>query len=518
MKKLLAALCVFITSGVYAQNAPQKYALVIGNSNYSGISSLRNPVNDANDMEAALSALGFTVEKVLDGSLEQMEDAVLGLRRRLGGSRNTYGFFFYAGHGVQSGGDNYLIPVAANNIRSETQLRDRAVSLQFVLESLGEAGNELNMIVLDACRDNPFGWGRSGSRGLSVVGRAPSGSIVMYATGANSTAADGTGRNGLFTTYLLSNLKTPGLSVFEVFDKTMGDVISITGGGQHPELSLRFAGATSAYLGTSPVAQAPPPMVNPPVIPPVPRNLRAGTPGSSGVTLDWDSAGSGLNYVVYYSTRNNPSGAAVYGGPTTGTSIDINGLDDKTDYYFWISSLDGGMESGRSPAVSIKTPALPKPAPSPQPLKPKREPKPDINNSRLNSIGASVGTSFSAPWVIGTVQGTFAPTRYSFMEAGMDIGLVSGIEGMGYYSFYPFAHYALFVPFSTKTGWYAGAGAGYMFSNYTYKDEKIAENVFAMDVLTGFVIGNVFNVSYTVRTNFASSSNKLSVGYIKRFL
>ncbi|MCL2805459.1 MAG: caspase family protein [Treponema sp.] len=242
-------LCVCVHQNISAQ---QKHALVIGNGNYTGISRLANPVNDANDMETALRNLGFTVEKVLNGNLEQMETAVLNLKRRLSVSRNTYGFFFFAGHGVQSSGENYLIPVVADNIRTETQLRDRAVSLQFVLDSLSEAGNELNMIVLDACRDNPFGWARSGSRGLSVASRAPSGSIVMYATGANSTAADGTGRNGLFTNHLLNNLRTPGLSVFEVFDKTMGNVINETNGTQHPELSLRFAGATSAFLGTRP--------------------------------------------------------------------------------------------------------------------------------------------------------------------------------------------------------------------------------------------------------------------------
>jgi len=256
MKKALFFLSILLIGSVLF--AQQKYALVIGNSNYTGISRLSNPVNDANDMEAALKGLGFTVVKVLNGNLEQMENAVLNLRRSLGGTRNTYGFFFYAGHGVQSNGENYLIPVNADNIRSESQLRDRAVSLQFVLDSLSEAGNELNMIVLDACRDNPFGWARSGSRGLSVVSHAPSGSIVMYATGANSTASDGTGRNGLFTGHLLNNLKTPGLSVFDVFDKTMGDVISLSNGTQHPELSLRYAGASRAFLGSRPVATVPP--------------------------------------------------------------------------------------------------------------------------------------------------------------------------------------------------------------------------------------------------------------------
>jgi Tfp pilus assembly protein PilF len=120
------------------------------------------------------------------------------------------------------------------------------------MESLMEAGNTLNMIVLDACRDNPFGWSRGGTRGLSLASHAPSGSIIMYATSANSTADDGTGSNGIFTSQLLKNLETSGLSVFEVFDKTMGDVISVTKGKQHPELSLKFSGASSAYLGSRP--------------------------------------------------------------------------------------------------------------------------------------------------------------------------------------------------------------------------------------------------------------------------
>jgi hypothetical protein len=93
MKKALFALFILlIGSALWAQ---QKYALVIGNSNYTGISPLRNPVNDANDMETALKGLGFTVVKVLNGNLEQMENAVLNLRRSLGSTRNTYGFFFY---------------------------------------------------------------------------------------------------------------------------------------------------------------------------------------------------------------------------------------------------------------------------------------------------------------------------------------------------------------------------------------------------------------------------------------
>ena len=249
MKKLLAALFLFASVLAFGQ---QKHALVIGNSNYKGIPNLRNPVSDAKDMEAALKSLGFAVDVVLDGDLDQMERAVLNFQRRLGTSGNAYGFFYYAGHGMQSRGENYLIPVEADNIHSETHLRQRAVSLQFVLDCLDDAGNELNIIVLDACRNNPFGWNRSRIGGLSAVSRAPAGSIIMYATAANTKAEDGEGRNSPFTGQLLKNLKTPGLSVRELLDRTGEGVIRESGGEQHPELSIRYFTAASAYLGQPP--------------------------------------------------------------------------------------------------------------------------------------------------------------------------------------------------------------------------------------------------------------------------
>ncbi|MDR3020529.1 MAG: caspase family protein [Treponema sp.] len=263
MKKLFAIILIFIAMGIFTQrtiHAQQKFALVIGNGNYTGISRLNNPVNDANDMETVLRSLGFTVDKVLNGNLDQMETAVTNLSRRLGASSNSYGFFFYAGHGVQSGGENYLIPVDATSIHTENHLRQRAVSLQTVLDNLNDAGNALNVVVLDACRDNPFGWARSGNRGLSVVGRPPADSIIVYATSAGSVAMDGTGRNGAFTTHLLNNLKTPGLEVQEMFRRTMGDVARASNNQQRPEYRSQFY--ETAYLGTQP-APAPAPTAQP---------------------------------------------------------------------------------------------------------------------------------------------------------------------------------------------------------------------------------------------------------------
>jgi len=235
---------------------PQKFALVIGNGNYTGLTRLANPVNDANDMAAALQGLGFTVDKILDGSLDQIENAVVRLKNRLSVSENSYGFFFYAGHGVQSNGVNYLIPVGAN-ITSENSLRDRAVSVQWALNELNDANNDLNVVVLDACRDNPFAWARSGNRGLAVISGQPADSIIVYATSAGSTAADGTGRNGLFTAELLKNIAIPGLEVKELFNRTGADVAQVSNRQQIPAVYNQFFG--SAYLGPVPVVTAPPP-------------------------------------------------------------------------------------------------------------------------------------------------------------------------------------------------------------------------------------------------------------------
>jgi hypothetical protein len=258
---LLTALALPRTLG-----AQQKYAAVIGNGAYSLITKLSNPVNDATDIKTVLTDLGFQVDLVINGSRTQMESAVERLKNRLSIDRNSYGFFFYAGHGVQFNGENFLVPVDAD-IRSESYLRDRAVSVQALLDELNNAGNELNIVILDACRDNPFGWSRSGSRGLALMGNQPADSIIVYATSAGSVASDGTGRNGLFTGHLLNNLKTPGLEVTEIFRRTMSDVIQASKNQQRPAVYNQFPGI--AWLSAPPDSsgltaqntQTPPPVV-----------------------------------------------------------------------------------------------------------------------------------------------------------------------------------------------------------------------------------------------------------------
>ena len=170
-----------------------------------------------------------------------------------------------------------------------------------------------------------------------------------------------------------------------------------------------------------------------------------------------------------------------------------------------------------------ETDQAPQPAQPEQPyFKPVKKPYfSDVfdDPTRLWTLGASVGTSFAVPWVIGTVHGTIAPFKYSFLELGCDFGFVSRSDKVdSYYSIYPFAHLAFFIPFS-KGGWYAGGGAGYMLARYSFPEAGIAKNILALNLTTGFNLFDIIDISYTwrVATDFKSASNKLSVGYTYRF-
>jgi hypothetical protein len=253
---VFAILTIFtlLPNAGFAQAVPSRFALVIGNGDYSELAKLANPANDAADMAAALKSLGFETQLLIDADLGAMEDAVVSLGNRLAASSGSTGFFYYAGHGVQSGGINYLIPADAR-IPGESFLKTKALAAQAVLDTLQGTKNGLNVIVLDACRDNPFGWSRSGARGLSVVSTQPTGSILVYATSAGSVAQDGTGRNGVFTRELLKNLQTPDLEIKEVFNRTGAQVQAATGGKQVPAIYNQFF--NSVYLGASAPQDAP---------------------------------------------------------------------------------------------------------------------------------------------------------------------------------------------------------------------------------------------------------------------
>src|SRR4051812_26660052 len=176
-----------------------RYALVIGNSSYAN-GPLRNPVNDARAMAKALGEAGFSVRVVEDATFIGMQRAV----RQWGDdiTKGGVGLFYYAGHGLQVKGKNFLVPVNAD-IEREDEIEFSTLDVNVVLAKMDAAKNPLNIVILDACRDNPFARSfRSMSKGL-VPMDAPTGTFIAFATAPGSTASDGTGQNGLYTEHLL---------------------------------------------------------------------------------------------------------------------------------------------------------------------------------------------------------------------------------------------------------------------------------------------------------------------------
>ena len=199
-----------------------KQALVVGNSAYTHTSPLKNPVNDAKAIGSTLQQLGFEVTTLLDVNQRQMEQVLRRFGSRLR-DQNGVGLFYYAGHGMQVAGENYLLPVDINP-STETDVRYDAIPVGKLLGQMDAAGNGMNIVILDACRNNPFSRSfRSNSRGLAQV-IAPTGSFISYATAPGNVAADGEGDNGLFTAKLLEHMKTPGLKLEEVFKRVRSDV------------------------------------------------------------------------------------------------------------------------------------------------------------------------------------------------------------------------------------------------------------------------------------------------------
>ena len=207
-------LCV-IANNLYAQDS--RAALVIGNSKYPS-SPLQNPVNDAADMANSLQQLGFDVIHRENATHLEMENAVREFGEILSESKGI-GIFFYAGHGVQVNGHNFLIPVDAD-IQDETEVKHKALDVDFVLGKMELADNQVNLLILDACRNNPFErrFRSITSRGLAPI-NAPSGTVIWYATRPGKVAMDGRGRNSPFTRYLLNTLQQEGTEARKIISQ-----------------------------------------------------------------------------------------------------------------------------------------------------------------------------------------------------------------------------------------------------------------------------------------------------------
>jgi hypothetical protein len=232
---LLSLLIVLFIPHPSQTATEQRTALVIGNGAYSS-GPLKNPVNDATDMASALRQAGFSVILKTNVRQPEIEEAIESFGNRL--KRGGVGLFYFAGHGLQVNGVNYLVPIGVK-IRKESDVKYQAIDANRVLDEMAYANNGLNIVILDACRDNPYSRSfRSASRGLAILGIAPTGTFISYSTGPGQVARDGEGRNSPYTSALIQFMKMPGLTIEQVFKGVRTQLETETAGQQVPwELS-----------------------------------------------------------------------------------------------------------------------------------------------------------------------------------------------------------------------------------------------------------------------------------------
>ncbi len=249
-------LALSVLTGADTALADKRVALVIGNSAYKNISRLDNPANDAKLMANTLRRLGFTLignGAQIDLDKAAFDNAAQNFGRQLQGA--DVGLFYYAGHGVQISGANYLVPVNANPTR-EADVDFQMVDVNLVLRQMQGSGTKLNLVILDACRNNPFiaGSMRSVNRGLAQMW-APEGTLISYATQPGNVAQDGADGNSPYTKALTQTISKAGLDIFQAFNEVGLVVKRSTGGAQQPWVSS--SPIDGAFYFVAPAAGAP---------------------------------------------------------------------------------------------------------------------------------------------------------------------------------------------------------------------------------------------------------------------
>lgn len=249
MKKwslLILAVFAIFSSTIHSQSSnvsqlQKKIALVIGNGNYQSGSILANTENDASSMEIVLEKLGFVVYKYENVNQNQMKYAIDEFGAKL--KFNDVGLFYYAGHGIQSNGYNYLVPIDAQ-LKTESQVEYDCVQADRVLGLMESSGTKVNILILDACRNNPFerSWNRSTSvKGLAFM-NAPKGTLIAYATAPGNTASDGSGNNGLYTSAILESIVIPKITILQMFQQVRSIVSDKSNNNQIPWESTSLTG------------------------------------------------------------------------------------------------------------------------------------------------------------------------------------------------------------------------------------------------------------------------------------
>lgn len=255
MFRLFAALvCLLALAPAGHAQAERRVALVIGNAAYK-VNPLRNPVNDALDVAASLRGYGFTVIERTNLTTRQIGPTLREFRSRL--APGSVALVYYAGHGLQIKGENYL-PAVDAEIGGEEDVPTQSLSTRQLMDVLADAKTRMNLVFLDACRDNPFARSfRSSSRGLSRE-NAPSGTLISFATRPGSVAADGTGRNGLYTSVLLEQIKQADQPIELVLKRVVSGVKAASRGQQEPWMEGSIEGDFCFGACAQPVAVSTP--------------------------------------------------------------------------------------------------------------------------------------------------------------------------------------------------------------------------------------------------------------------
>ena len=229
IRNILTFLFIFI--GVCAFSQQRRIALVIGNADYEHSGKLKNPVNDAELMAETLEELDFMVIKEFDADKDQMEKTIYEFSRKL--KEYNVALFYYAGHGIQVNGTNYLLPTDAV-LEDKIAAEFEAINVAKVVSQFEKYPDNTNIVILDACRNNPFkSFSRGGDAGFTAI-PAPSGTIIAFATGEGATASDGYGENGLYTSKLVDEMKKP-QRIEDVFIGTRVKVREASNNEQSPQ-------------------------------------------------------------------------------------------------------------------------------------------------------------------------------------------------------------------------------------------------------------------------------------------
>ena len=330
-------LLLFLALSVVGAKAEKRIALVVGNSAYQSVSPLANPRADATLISETLRGAGFTLiggGAQLDLDKVAFDKAVQAFGNQLIGA--DVALFYYAGHGVQIRGSNYLVPVSANPVR-EADVDFQMVDVALVLRQMEGSGTKLNLVILDACRNNPFGGRnlRSTDSGLAQI-RAPEGTLLSYATQPGNVALDGVNGHSPYTQALAETIRKPGLDIFQTFNQVGLQVKRSTGGAQQPWVSSSPIDGAFYFSGQAKqdVAAAPPQVTVPQPAPPP--SARRREPAQTGldqraiafVTEDMIRSQGGASELVEHARKTLDDRIDYYGTPTSRDDV----LKDKQKY------------------------------------------------------------------------------------------------------------------------------------------------------------------------------------------